>query len=391
MAGVYIHIPFCRQKCHYCNFFSLATRKYRKEFLDALLREIRLRKDEIAGQQIDTIYFGGGTPSLFSPSETGRILDEIARWYPLGNALEITLEANPDDITETTLHEYRNLGLNRLSVGIQSFFDEDLRSLNRTHGGNDAVRSVKMALVHGFGILSIDLIYGIPGMSGERWKQNLVLFLDLSVPHLSAYALTVEEHTPLHHMIKNEKMAAPEEEQQADQFKILRKTMEQAGFHHYEISNFCLPERYSRHNISYWQGTPYMGFGPSAHSFNGITRSWNISSLSEYIEGISANLPVSESENLTTVQLYNEYVMTSLRTMWGCDTNRILNDFGESFRVHFMKQAARFINSGCLHEKKGTYFLTVDGMLLADGISAALFHSEIGSKRQPVAKTIGKK
>lgn len=373
MAGLYIHIPFCRQKCHYCNFFSLATRKFRNEFLEALLTEIGRRREELADQRVETIYFGGGTPSLLQPSVTGRILEEIARFYPLGDAPEITLEANPDDLTENTLRDYRSLNLNRLSLGIQSFFDEDLRKLNRVHGGGDAIRSVKMARDNGFTNISIDLIYGIPGMSVDRWKQNLDLFLGLSVPHLSAYALTVEEHTALHHMIRTKKMDATDEEHQALHFNILREVMVKSGFQHYEISNFCRPGQHSRHNVSYWKGIPYLGFGPSAHSYNGTVRTCNISNLTEYIQGMKEGRPVTGSETLTVTQRYNEYVMTSLRTIWGCDTERILHEFGASFRDHFRTAAARFLPTGLLRKEQGTYFLTGDGMLLADGISADLF------------------
>jgi len=373
LAGLYIHIPFCRQKCHYCNFFSLATRKFRNEFLEALLTEIGRRREELADQRVETIYFGGGTPSLLQPSVTGRILEEIDRFYPIGDAPEITLEANPDDLTENTLREYRGLNINRLSLGVQSFFDEDLKKLNRVHGSEDAIRSVKMAHDNGFGNLSIDLIYGIPGMSVDRWKQNLDLFLGLSVPHLSAYALTVEEHTALHHMIRTKKMDATDEEQQVVHFDILREVMAKGGFQHYEISNFCWPGQHSRHNVSYWKGIPYLGFGPSAHSCNGTVRAWNVSNLTEYIQGMKEGRPITGSETLTVAQRYNEYVMTSLRTMWGCDTGRILHEFGASFRDHFRTAAARFLQTGLLREELGTYFLTGDGMLLADGISADLF------------------
>jgi len=541
MAGIYIHIPFCRQKCNYCNFFSLATTRFRDEFFRALLKEIELTRDYLGDEPVETIYFGGGTPSLFPEDQVGKILDAIGDVHltpelqlppnplkgaysasredltpnpsPQGEgsirhpasgirhpAIEITLELNPEDVTPEYLEELAAAGINRYSLGVQSFFDEDLEYLSRSHDAKQAERAVEMIRDTRYGMrdeggrrrdegreekfvirkseivnLSIDLIFGIPTLSNEHWKENLQRVIDLGIPHLSAYALTVEPKTALAwqiekgagHRAKGEGHRAQgtghraqgtghraqsaghskqssgikasrlpgfrlpvSDDQSAEQFKILMDTMEQAGYIQYEISNFCLPGYESRHNSNYWKGVPYLGLGPSAHSYNGTSRSWNISNLTSYIrdlcptpgppntrgglspEGEAGNHTLShhvvvanemkqrhpgtgdllyEEEQLTPTQQYNEYVMTSLRTIQGVDLREIGRRFGKEFEEYFRRQASAKA-SACKHssdnqapgdlvsvnlqEHDGIYTLTRKGKFLADGIAADLFMVE---------------
>lgn len=373
MAGIYIHIPFCRRKCHYCNFFSVASVKYKQHFLDTLREEIFLQRAYLSGKEIPSVYFGGGTPSLLDPSEISQIYEEIRKYYTLSKDVEITLEANPDDLGDGRIGEYIKLGINRISIGIQSFHDTDLAYLNRIHSASQAITAIKEAQSAGFRNISIDLIYGIPGLTNEKWEQNLEIAFKTGVQHISAYSLTVEPKTALDLLIKKKKLPEPEEEDVIDHFRILMAKMKGNRFIHYEISNFCMEGFYSRHNSMYWSGDHYLGLGPSAHSFNGVSRQWNIANIIEYIDQIQRKDRFFEKEILTPVQRYNEYVMTSLRTMWGCDVNRIRKEFGEEFAVRSSKSAVQFIDSGLMIEKKGIFYLTDDGKLFADGIAAGLF------------------
>jgi oxygen-independent coproporphyrinogen-3 oxidase len=373
MSGIYIHIPFCKRKCHYCNFFSLASLKYKERFLEALKEEIFIRKNYLNGKPIESIYFGGGTPSILQISEVDDILKNIKNYFLLAENCEITLEANPDDIDIALLQEFRNLGINRLSIGVQSFFDDDLLYLNRIHSGKRAEDSILQAKEAGFSNISLDLIYGIPTLTAEKWKHNLETAFSLDIPHISAYSLTVEPKTALDLLIRKKKLPAPEEEQVLDQFRIQLRMMQEHEFEHYEISNFCKNKLYSRHNSMYWNGATYLGLGPSAHSYNGISRQWNISNLIYYIEQISRNELFFESEELSLIQKYNEYVMVSLRTMWGCDLNKIANRFGTETADHFLNLVTKYLASGDLIEKSGIYYLTDEGKLFADGIASDLF------------------
>lgn len=287
MSGIYIHIPFCRRKCHYCNFFSLASTRYKDRFLEALKEEIYLRKDYLGGHQVQSIYLGGGTPSILKVVEVNSILEFIRKYFPLKENSEITLEANPDDINPELLQDYLEIGINRLSIGVQSFFDDDLQYLNRIHSGSRAVEAVLQAKNAGFTNISIDLIYGIPTLTKEKWKQNLEKAFSLDIPHISAYSLTVEPRTALDLLIRKKKLPGPVEEDFLDHFRILIKMMKEKGFEHYEISNFCRERSYSRHNSMYWNGTHYLGLGPSAHSYNGTSRQWNISNVVQYIDQIN--------------------------------------------------------------------------------------------------------
>ncbi|TRZ75559.1 MAG: radical SAM family heme chaperone HemW [Bacteroidetes bacterium] len=373
MSGIYIHIPFCRRKCHYCNFFSLASLKYKERFLAALKEEIFLRKKYLNGKSIESIYFGGGTPSILQIPEIEGILEDLRKYFILAENREITLEANPDDLDPGILRKYLAIGINRLSIGVQSFFDDDLEYLNRIHSGQRAEEAVQQAKEAGFSNISLDFIYGIPTLTAEKWQKNLEKAFSLEVPHISAYSLTVEPKTALDLLIRKKKLPGPEEEQILEHFRILLRMMKEQEFEHYEISNFCKNEFYSQHNSMYWNGTTYLGLGPSAHSYNGTSRQWNISNLVQYINQINRNEPFFESEELTPLQKYNEYVMVSLRTMWGCDARKIRNVYGDETVAWFTLHVARYLQSGNVFEKEGIYYLTDEGKLFADGIAADLF------------------
>jgi oxygen-independent coproporphyrinogen III oxidase len=373
MAGIYIHIPFCRQKCHYCNFFSVATTKWRDEFLRALMKEIELRRGYLNGETVNTIYFGGGTPSLLHTEELTSILDRVYCNFIVAADVEITLEANPDDISEIKAREWVNTPLNRLSIGVQSFFDEDLVYLNRAHNASQAFQAIESARKAGFDNLTIDLIYGIPTLSTGSWVKNLEYFFSSGIPHLSAYSLTVEQKTPLDLLIRKGKYAPLDEQQSIEHFKILLEMARNTGFIHYEISNFARVGFYSRHNSLYWLGGNYLGLGPSAHSFNGSSRQWNVSDVSRYILLDDFQSSVEEKEVLTPDQRYNEYVMTSLRTVWGCDTVHIRNVFGHGRELYFIRQSKPFLEKGQVYVEGSKYFLTDEGKLFADGIASDLF------------------
>ena len=374
MPGIYIHIPFCKQKCHYCNFFSVASDKYRAVFVDALLKEIQRQKDYLNDQPIHTIYFGGGTPSMLSVKEINQILEQINTLFTVSSAAEITLEANPDDLNESKLKSLKNeTAVNRLSMGVQSFFDDDLVYLNRVHNGNQARDAIELALKNKFDDLTIDLIYGIPTLTEEKWRKNLEIFMSYNLPHLSAYSLTVEAKTALSTLIRKKKIQPVDEDSAIQHFKILQKETNNNDYIHYEISNFAKAGHYSKHNSIYWLGGHYLGLGPSAHSFNGISRQWNVSGMKQYIEADTSEKTIFEKEVLTSNQQYDEYVMTSLRTSWGCDSAHILSVFGQKYYSHFEGIVHQFVAEGKIEKKGSIYVLSNNGKLFADGIAAALF------------------
>ena len=373
MAGIYIHIPFCKQKCHYCNFYSIASRKNKDHLIGALIKEIELQKNYLAGEKIKTIYFGGGTPSLLTSGELNRIFNQIAKFFKINSEAEITFEANPDDLDKSKITALRETPINRLSIGVQSFFDEDLKYLNRIHSAQQALQSIKNAKGAGFQNLSIDLIYGIPTLSEKNWLANLEKFFSLNLQHLSGYALTVEPKTALDILIKKKKTEAVKEQRIIEHFQVLTTQMKENGYVHYEISNFCKEPYFSKHNKSYWFGEKYIGLGPSAHSYDGKSRQWNVSNISKYISEIEKNIIPAEIEKLTPVQKYNEYVLTSLRTMWGTDLNFISKQFGNEIAKYFNSNVKNYVSSGKVMEKNGKYFLTVKGKLFADGIASNLF------------------
>lgn len=373
MAGLYIHIPFCRKKCHYCNFYSLASVKYLDAFYDALLEEIYIRRKYLEGKKIQSIYFGGGTPTFVNQDIIRQALQSISKYYSIAVDPEITLEANPDDINNSLLREYKDIGINRLSIGVQSFFDDDLKYLNRLHSAGQAYQAVMEAKSAGFENLSIDLIYGIPTLTNEKWTQNLQKAFSLDIPHISAYSLTVEENTALYILIQKKALTAPTDEQMIGHFRILQDKMKKHDYLHYEISNFCKTGYYSRHNSMYWTGEHYLGIGPSAHSYNGVSRQWNVSNILQYVDLIARNDRFYQTENLSDIQRFNERVMVSLRTMWGFNLNKTREDFGENTASHFLRSVSRYIKSGDMVERDGIYTLTDKGKLFADGIAADLF------------------
>ena len=373
MAGIYLHIPFCKSKCPYCNFFSVASIKAVEEFLPALKKEISLQQYYLGNQKIETLYFGGGTPSLIKPSAINRILEQIQNSFAVEKTAEITLEANPDDITVASLEAWHNAGINRLSIGIQSFNDADLKYLGRVHSGAQAEKSVQLALEHGFNHLSVDFIYGMPTLSDSAFADNLEKAVSLQIPHISAYALTTEPKTAMDAMIRKQQMQGPDEETAASQFRYLMQYLGSRGYEHYEISNFCLPGKYSRHNSSYWKGDHYLGLGPSAHSFNGISRQWNVNGISRYTSLVNAGESHFETEVLSPSQRYNEYVMVSLRTIWGTSLDHIKQEFGEGPASYFKDLASHFLISKDMIEHDGIFTLSENGKLFADKISSDLF------------------
>jgi len=376
MSGIYLHIPFCKRKCHYCNFYSLASLKHKEEFLDALSKEIYSRHDYLQSRKCRSIYFGGGTPSLLNPEETERILNDVQRCFSFSVEPEITMEVNPDDVTPEKLKEWKAMGFNRISLGVQSFFDEDLVYLNRIHNSRQSAVSSRQIFDAGFTNVSADLIFGMPTLTNEHLLENIKHLVDLNIPHISAYALTVEPKTGLEVLIRNKKLKGPDEERILEQFRITMEILKRNGFLHYEISNYCTDGNFSQHNSMYWSGEHYIGLGPSAHSFNGISRQWNVASVIKYIDRLRNNEEIFEIEMLTERQKFNEYVMTSLRTMWGCDIAKIRRDFGEEFAAGSQQSAVRFIDAGDMTENEGILYLTDKGKLFADGIASEMFMEE---------------
>ena len=376
MAGIYIHIPFCRKACHYCNFHFSTSLQYKADFIYALIKEAEmvaqdagLFKDDV----IETIYFGGGTPSLLSPAELQAILHAISQQFKVQHQAEITLEANPDDISSLQLREWKSAGINRLSIGVQSFFDEDLRWMNRAHNGTQALHSIEAVIQEGFSNFTVDLIYGTPLLTDDKWKKNVQTVVRLGVPHLSCYALTVEPSTALHKMIKQKKISDIDPDQQATQFLHVTDWLAAAGYEHYEVSNFAKPGMRSRHNSAYWQGKHYLGFGPSAHSFNGSSRRWNIANNALYIQSIHNGLLPAETEYLTPLQQLNEYIMISLRTIEGLDLQRVTDTFGKEKATHIQHEAQKYIHDGRIKATGNALQLTRRGKLFADGIAADFF------------------
>jgi oxygen-independent coproporphyrinogen-3 oxidase len=371
LAGIYIHIPFCKQACHYCNFHFTTSLRRKNELVAALLSEITLRKDYLQGENIETIYFGGGTPSLLTACEVQTVIENIRNVFNVPGNAEITLETNPDDITGERLKEWKNAGINRLSIGVQSFFEEDLKWMNRVHTAEQADQSLQLA-IKSFENISVDLIYGTPLSNNEKWKQNVDRVVAYNIPHLSCYALTVEPKTPLYKMIREQRVPDVNPDKQSEQFLLLMQWMEETGYEQYEISNFAKPGCRSRHNSSYWQGKKYIGAGPSAHSFDGISRQWNVANNNIYIDSINKGILPFEKEILTSTQQLNEYIMTSLRTSEGLDFDRI----GKTARHELRAVSRKYIEGGLIIEDGNHLKLTKEGKLLADGIAGNLFFTE---------------
>lgn len=373
MAGIYIHIPFCRQKCHYCNFYSIASLKYKQQVLHAIISELFLRKDYLGNETVETIYFGGGTPSLLLVQEVKNILEKIYSSHKIAENPEITIEANPDDLSEKWVKNVGTTCINRFSVGVQSFFDEDLKYLHRVHNARQAEDSLKLLIDKGFENISIDLIFGIPGLTVERWKKNLDKALILNIPHISAYALTVEPKTALENFIRKNKITAPDEKQSVDQFIKTMEWSRKNEYLHYEISNYCKKGFISKHNSNYWKGEKYLGAGPSAHSFNGVSRQWNVAGIDKYIEAINNNIIPCEKETLTVSEKYNEFIMTRLRTMWGIDLVELKDKFGKKYFDLCLSNSRKNITEGMMRKENKKLLLTDKGKIFADRIASDLF------------------
>lgn len=373
MAGLYIHIPFCRDACNYCDFHFSISLGNMNSMLEAINKEIASEKDFLGGEKLATIYFGGGTPSVLNPGQIGFILETIRKNYPVDSQAEITLEANPDDLNQKYLTALIRHGINRLSIGIQSFHDEDLVFMNRRHDSRQAMNCVELAIKTGFDKLNLDLIYGLPGMSNRKWEKNLDIAMNFNPPHLACYHLSYEAGTVLDYRRRKRKVKPMNENSSMDHFKILTERMEREGYEHYEISNFALPGCISQHNSAYWKGEKYLGVGPSAHSYNGEVRRWNMSRNSSYIRGISNKQRVYEDEILDKESSMHDYLMTSLRTMWGTDLKHLKNKWGEEYYEHVLLRAKPFIQTGKLLNDEGKLILSREGMFIADHIISALF------------------
>ncbi|MEL7119533.1 MAG: radical SAM family heme chaperone HemW [Bacteroidota bacterium] len=369
MSGLYIHIPFCKQACHYCDFHFSTSMRQKSSVVDALTEEMILQKEYLPGKTLTSIYFGGGTPSLLTIDELNQLFERIDQLFERSQGIEITLEANPDDLTEEKLKELAQTPINRLSIGVQSFFDVDLQFMNRAHNASEAINCIKLAQKVGFNNLTVDLIYGTPTLSNEMWLENIMTLVNLGIPHISSYCLTVEPKTALAHFVKTGKVEAVDDTKAAHQFDMLINTLIQKGFEHYEISNFAKPGMHARHNSNYWLGVPYLGIGPSAHSFDGKNRQWNISNNVMYIKAIElGNLPF-EKESLTKEERYNEYVMTGLRTHWGVNLGKLT----EEQKKYFEEAARPFVENKLMFQKEDAYLLTQAGKHQADRIAMELF------------------
>ncbi len=373
MSGIYIHIPFCKQACHYCDFHFSTSLKKKRELVGALQKELILRKNELPDEPIQTIYFGGGTPSLLNLEELNAIFETIYTEFNIAENPEITLEANPDDLSEEKIKELANSKINRLSIGVQSFFEEDLKLMNRAHNAEEALRSIKLARSK-FDNISVDLIYGIPGMSSERWQENIQILLDLDIPHISSYALTVEPNTALQKFIEKGKVKPVDDAAAAQHFEILRTTLKNEDFEHYEFSNYGKPGYFSQNNTAYWLGKPYLGIGPSAHSYDGNCRKWNIANNMLYLKAIEKSELPLEIEALSITDRYNEYIMTRLRTHFGVDLEEIEVKFGEKYLKYLKEQSVILFQKEVLKIENNVMHITEKGTFLSDGIAADLFY-----------------
>jgi len=372
LAGIYLHIPFCKQACNYCNFHFSTSLRYKDDVVEAITREIELEQGYLGGEPVHTIYFGGGTPSLLTADNLNSIFSSLHQHFTINEKAEITLEANPDDITVERLKEWKNRGINRLSIGVQSFFEEELRWMNRAHDAQQAIGNLQLAREE-FDNITMDLIYGSPLLTDEMWRQNVEKAIGFDIPHLSCYALTVEEKTPLHKQILANKTSAVDPDKAAHQFLLLMQWLREKGYEHYEVSNFAKPGFRSRHNSSYWKGEKYLGLGPSAHSYNGVERRWNLANNTVYIKTVNEGKPARETEILTPSQQLNEYIMISLRTVEGMDLNIIELKWESGERQRIEKELQKLKQHSLITVSGSIVQLTDDGRLRADGIASDLF------------------
>ncbi len=373
MAGIYVHIPFCKQSCSYCDFHFSTSLKYKEDLIQALIAEIGSRKNQLT-QKINTIYFGGGTPSLLNYDDLSKIVDSVYKNYNVANDIELTLECNPDDLSQNKLKELVGAGVNRLSIGVQSFNEDELRFFNRAHNSNEAEASIKRSQDVGFENITIDLIYGSPLLTDNIWLENLNKVNDFKVPHLSAYGLTLEPKTRLAHQITSGQLPQLDDDKMITQFKTLMQKTKAFGLSQYEVSNFGKEGFYSQHNSNYWKGEEYLGFGPSAHSFIGDRRVWNVANNIKYIKALTNNEAYFEEELIDEKTAYNEYVLTRLRTIWGVDIAYISNNFNEELNHHFQKEIQQYMNSSYLQTINNKIILTEEGFFIADKITSDLFY-----------------
>ncbi len=373
MPSIYFHIPFCKQACHYCDFHFSTSLTYKEEMIQSLFKEIEIRKNYLGRKEITSIYFGGGTPSILEADDIARLIAAVAQHFEIQPQAEITLEANPDDLHAQKVKALRNTEINRFSIGIQSFFEEDLVWMNRAHNASEADAAIKRVQDAGFENITADLIYGYPLLTDDKWKSNIQKMLDTQIPHISAYSMTVEPQTALDHFIKKGKTPKMNEDQSAAQFEILVENLLLAGFEHYEISNFAQPGMHAQHNSSYWKGDHYLGIGPSAHSFDGESRTWNIANNAKYMQGIREGSPMQEKEDLSLENRINEYIMTTLRTKWGMDLNHIEKEFDYTIRKKVSQDLQPFLQSQEIEIQDDIVRLTAKGKLMADHIASELF------------------
>lgn len=376
MAGIYIHIPFCRQKCYYCDFYSVASLKHATELQEMLCKELEFQKDYLQGEKIESIYIGGGSPSILSPEEITKIIEKIYQLHLVKENAEITLEANPDDLNIRYLEELFKSKINRLSIGIQSFSDDDLKLMNRRHTSKQAIETIKEAQKIGFKNISIDLIYGLPNMTTAKWENHLNKAFDLNIQHISSYHLTYEPRTVFARMLEKNEIKPIEEDSSYEQFLLLRKKSQEAGFIHYEISNFAKPNFLAVHNTNYWKQIKYLGIGPSAHSYDGENRQWNISHIADYIKSMRKNKIPFEKEILNQNDKYNDYIMTSLRTIWGIDLDYVEKNFGEDLSKKCLKSSKPFIEKNMLIKKQNNLTLAKNCLFVADKLISELFEVE---------------
>tara|TARA_R110002050_G_scaffold244268_1_gene380898 strand:- start:53909 stop:55039 length:1131 start_codon:yes stop_codon:yes gene_type:complete len=373
MAGIYFHIPFCKQACHYCDFHFSTNFRNVGELVAAMETELTLQKDYLEGEIIETIYFGGGTPSSIPTPFIAQLIAQVKATHTVSDTAEISLEANPDDLTEEKIRAWKAAGINRLSVGVQSFFDVHLKWMNRAHNQTQAIAGLKLAKEIGITNITMDLIYGIPGMTMNEWKQNLETFFSLGLPHLSAYGLTIESQTHLGHLVRTNQVKTAKDDSYNQQFEQLMIQTKAHGFDHYEISNFGQPGFYSKHNTAYWFGKKYVGIGPSAHSFNGAERQWNVASNMKYVKTLNMNTLAAEVEVLSKKDQFNEHILTRLRTKWGIDQNQIKMQFGASFQNNLKSLIQPYLDSKHVLELENSFILSKKGKYLADKISSDLF------------------
>lgn len=373
MAGIYIHIPFCKKACHYCDFHFSTSFRFKEDIIEAILKELKNQVTYLDEESVETIYFGGGTPSLLVKEELEKILSQIKTFYNVIDFPEITLEANPDDLTIEKLKELKEIGINRLSIGVQSFFDEHLKWMNRAHSAQESEACIRTAIELGFENITLDLIYGMPNLSDSQWRENISKAISLGVGHISAYNLTMEEDTAYAHFVKKGVYKAPSDETGAKHFSLLIENLEKAGYQQYETSNFAKSEQYSKHNSSYWKGEKYLGIGPSAHSFNGFSRQWNVANNKRYINAINTNEPYFELEELTNFNRVNEHLLIGLRTIWGCELNFVKANLDIKNYQTFLKELEQQKQLNLICQKENKFYLTAKGKLFADRIASNLF------------------